>query len=68
MGFLIVRFRYMFLKTSSLNRVSQDFSYRIIYFPVAQKFIDFVIFTCFENVEKYRTLWKEMEFVLSAMI
>ena len=36
----------MFSKKSSLNRDFQDLSYGILYFSVAQKIVDFVIFTC----------------------
>ena len=44
-GFLMVRFQLMFLKLSSLNRSFQELFHGILYFSVAQKVIDFVLFT-----------------------
>ena len=45
-GFSIVWFHLMFSKKSSLDRTLQELSHGILYFSVAQKFIDFVILIC----------------------
>ena len=62
-GLSMVRFQVMFLKISSLNRAFQDLSHGTLYFPVAQIFINFVIFTCLRIFGNYldlrnREIWK----------
>ena len=58
LGFSTVRFRLMFLKITSLDTTSQDLWYGILYFSVAQKFVEFVIFTCLRIFGKYFDLRK----------
>ena len=79
LGFSILRFQLRFSKISSSNRVFQDLSHGVLYFSVAQKFIDFTIVTCFRVLGKYLDLrnremwkygmkiWKNTEILLSAM-
>ena len=58
----MVWFQSMISNISSLDRTFQDLSHDILYFPIAQKFIDFLIFTCLRILGKYldlknRELW-----------
>ena len=55
-GFSIVRFQLMFSKKSYLDITFQDLSHGILYFSVAQKFVDFVIFTRLRILGNYLNL------------
>ena len=44
LGFSMVRFELMFLKRSSLNTIFEELLFDILYFSVAQIFVDCVIF------------------------
>ena len=46
----------MFSKITSLHRTFQDLSHGILYFSVAQKFVDFLIFTCLRIFWNYLDL------------
>ena len=66
--FSMVGFKSTVLKVSSSDIRFQDLSHGILYFPVAKKFIDFVIFTCLRTFGNYievrnREIWN----LLSAM-
>ena len=46
-----------------MNSLFQDLSHGILYFPVTQKFVDFVIFTCLRIFRNFldlrnRKIWK----------
>ena len=43
LGFLMVWFQFTFLKIFSLNSIFQDVFNDILYFSVAEKFVDFLI-------------------------
>ena len=50
-------FRLMFSKISSLDRASQEFSHGILYFSVAQKFVEFLICTYRGKLKKFPLKW-----------
>ena len=53
LGISMLRFQLMFLKLSSLDRAFPELLYGILYFSVAQMFVDFLIFLCLRILRNF---------------